>query len=317
MPMKLSFSTPEGNKDNMKPEPVNRPKRPAIRWHGGKWRMAKWIMSHFPDDHDLYVEPFGGSAAVLLQKPRSRMEVYNDLDLQVFNFFTVLRRWPNQFIQELKLTPFHNEEYMRSLFTDDTAEGQATTKEWDEMEQARRFYIRAYQSIMGPTVTWTNSFKRQKVYSRGKSGKSSMKPSAHTFAEVDHLYIVADRLRGVTFENTNWWTILEKYDTERTLFYLDPPYLGSTRKQNTKNAYAHEMMEPENHFAFLTLARGLQGIPLISGYDSELYRTELEERDWTKVTYNARINGPNKAVECLWLSPKCQDLLRRQNVQFT
>lgn len=296
----------------MKINNVNKPKRPAIRWHGGKWRMAKWIISHFPNDHDLYVEPFGGSAAVLLQKPRSRMEVYNDLDLQIFNFFSCLRKWPSSFIQELKLTPFHSEEYIRATGPQDNEE------ELDEMEMARRFYIRAYQSLMGPTVTWTNSFKRQKVYSRGKSGNSSMKPAAHSFAEVDHLYTVADRLRGVTFENTNYWTIFEKYDHERTLFYLDPPYLGSTRKQNKKNAYAHEMMEPENHFSFLTQVKGLQGIPLISGYDSQLYRNELEEFGWEKVTYNARINGPNNHIECLWLSPQCLDLLRRQtNVPIT
>lgn len=66
------------------------PVRPALRYHGGKWRMAPWILQYFPA-HECYVEPFGGAASVLLQKPRSYAEVYNDLDGTVVNFFKVLR----------------------------------------------------------------------------------------------------------------------------------------------------------------------------------------------------------------------------------
>lgn len=64
--------------------------QPAIRYHGAKFRLAPWIVEQMPG-HVCYVEPFGGAAGVLLQKPRSYSEVYNDLDDDVVNLFTVLR----------------------------------------------------------------------------------------------------------------------------------------------------------------------------------------------------------------------------------
>lgn len=65
-------------------------KHPAIRYHGGNFRLAPWIIEQMPE-HVCYVEPFGGAAGVLLQKPRSYAEVYNDLDGEVVNLFRVLR----------------------------------------------------------------------------------------------------------------------------------------------------------------------------------------------------------------------------------
>ena len=84
------------------------PARPALRYHGAKWRAASWIVACLPEDHDSYIEPFGGSAAVLLNKPRSPIEVYNDLDGEVVNFFRILRERPEDipllvrhFVQQL------------------------------------------------------------------------------------------------------------------------------------------------------------------------------------------------------------------------
>jgi DNA adenine methylase len=127
------------------------PSRPAFRYHGAKWRLAKWIIGYFPD-HDCYVEPYGGSAAVLLQKGRSWLEVYNDKSRQVVNFFQVLREQTDDLVRAIELTPWAKAEWELAQVDDP-----------DPVEAARRFYIRAYMSLAGPTAQWRTGWRRQKV----------------------------------------------------------------------------------------------------------------------------------------------------------
>lgn len=113
------------------------PTRPALRYHGGKWRLAPWIISHFPA-HRVYVEPFGGGASVLLRKPRVEREVYNDLDEDVVNLFQVLRDAgrSGQLIELLRLTPFARTEFEDSY--------EPTS---DPVERARRLVVRSYMGF--------------------------------------------------------------------------------------------------------------------------------------------------------------------------
>jgi len=285
---------------------IDRPIRPAAKWHGGKWRLAKWIISFMPQKHDVYVEPFAGSAAVLLNKPRSLIEVYNDMDLQVFNYFVILRNFPEALIRNIKLTPFHSEEWAFSWDTDDL---DVITP----IENARRFYIRSFMSIMGPTATWGNGFRRQKVYSRGKSGKSSMKPAAISFSETSHLYTIADRLRGVTFENIDAIACMSLYDSPDTLMYIDPPYLETTRQHKLDHAYAHEMLDEGVHISFLSQILEAASMSLISHYKCELYDDMLLPKGWECFEKEARTNGGGKTLEAIYLNPKIISKLEKEN----
>jgi DNA adenine methylase len=264
----------------------NVPARPAFRYHGSKWLLGKWIIGFFPP-HECYVEPFGGGAGVLLQKPRSWLEVYNDKAHQVVNFFRVLRENPDELIRVIELTPYAKEEWEQAFQSDP-----------DPVEMARRFYIRAYMSIAGSTAKWNTGWRRQKMITKVK-GQKRMTPAAISFMSVDHLYEVANRFRGVQIECADWQEIIDRYDSPETLFYLDPPYPASTRGRWKKTAYHHEMTD-DDHRELAERLRSIRGMAIISGYRCELY-DELY-RDWKREDKTARVNGPGQATESLWLS---------------
>lgn len=272
--------------------------RPPCRYHGSKHTLGPKIIPRLPVDHDLYSESHAGMFNVLLLKKRSPIEVANDLSGDVVNFFRVLRDSPDEFIRRVTLTPFALEEWRLSYEPTD-----------DPIERARRFYGRAYMSIAGPTSSLTNpGFRRQKKLSRSRNGRSTMTAAAKTFADVEHLWTIADRLRGVTIECEDALVHMKRYDSPRTLFYVDPPYYPSTRVFGARNAYEHEMDEAA-HETLLTTLNRLKAMVALSGYRCELYDDMLTE--WTRTDWTVRVNGDGSAVESLWLNPAAEEALRR------
>lgn len=263
------------------------PSRPALRYLGSKWRLAPWIISNLPP-HDLYCEPFGGAAAVLLRKPRSLLEVYNDLDGAVVNFFRMLRERPQELIEQIRLTPYARAEYDLSAELTD-----------DPLERARRFYARSYLSVAGPQTDGNPGWRRQRVFSRGTGGESKMRPAPLSFANIEHLWTIAERLRGVQIESAPALDIIEIFDTSATCFYIDPPYVHDTRGQWAVAGYRFEMSDDE-HIELATVLHGCAGMVLLSGYRCALY-DELYG-DWQRVDKVARVNGPGSATESLYIN---------------
>ena len=276
--------------------------RPPARYHGSKHTLGPWIIGHLPADHDTYDEPYCGMANVLLLKERSLIEAINDRSGDVVNFFRVLREAADELIRAIDLTPFAWDEWKLSC--------QPTE---DPLERARRFYARAYMSIAGPTSSSTNpGFRRQKVFSRGKDGRKTMTAAAKTFSDVDHLWAIARRLKGVTIENEDALVHIGRYDHPRTLFYVDPPYMPETRVRDARSAYDHEMTEAD-HAALLEALGGLSGMVALSGYRCPLYDVALG--GWTRYDKLARVNGEGSKVESLWLNPAAEGALREETLR--
>jgi DNA adenine methylase len=259
-------------------------KRPALRYYGGKWKLAPWIISHFPA-HKNYVEPCGGAASVLLQKPRSPLETYNDLDGNVVNFFRVLRDRPEELIRKIRLTPWARAEYELSLQPCE-----------DETEKARRFFMSAWMSFNGGTGDNPRLFG----WRHTKDSRLRL-PAAFDIINND-LEQVSSRLAGVQIEQRDFVTIIEVYDNDEALIYIDPPYVASERTNN-KDWYACEWTDTDHQTA-AALLRSALGYVIVSGYACPLYTELYEAHGWTRYDKEAQTNGGGKRIESIWLSPR-------------
>lgn len=254
--------------------------RPVVRWHGGKWKLAPWIISYFPK-HRIYVEPFGGGASVLLRKERSYAEVYNDLDDAVVNLFRVLRSdESDRLVRALKLTPFSRKEFIDAYDTSD-----------DPVEWARQLIIRSFMGF------GSNGHSRITGF-RANSNRSGTTP-AHDWANyASAIEGIIERLSGVVIEHRDACDVMAAHDGPQTLHYVDPPYVFETRADLQKD-YAHELSDSD-HLKLLDFVRGLAGKVIISGYPSEIYDGALAS--WSRIERPAFADGARPRTEVLWMN---------------
>ena len=206
--------------DDYTPKAIGRnrkKKKIAFGWYGGKFSHLEWLLPLLPYNHH-YCEPFAGSAAVLLNRMPSPVETYNDIDGQLVNFFRVLREQPEEITRAIALTPFSREEFYKAIYE--------TSEDISNLEQARRFFVRARQARTGLAQTatlgrWAN------CKNTSRSGMSGV--VSRWLGGIDGLPEIGERLARVQVENRPALDVIRLYDYEDTLFYCDPPYLHATR----------------------------------------------------------------------------------------
>ena len=273
------------------------PTRPVIRYFGGKWTLAPWIISFFPK-HLTYVEPFGGVASVLLRKePAPVVDVYNDLDHRIVNIFRILRDpVKSERLRELvEMTPFSREEFELS-YADDS--------ELDELEAARLHLLRAAAGFGASAhVREKTGFRSKDVRARAHAAKNWAK-----WPYQIPLYL--ERLRGCVIENQPASQVIARHDAPETLFYVDPPYVRETRGQSHRKDYAHEMTD-DDHRALAAQLHTVAGMVIVSGYASGMYDEELF-RDWERHERPHFANGGHERTEVVWLNRALVEKLGHQ-----
>ena len=261
--------------------------RPVLRYHGGKWVLAPWDISHFPP-HKIYLEPYGGAASVLLRKPRSYAEVYNDLDGELVNVFRVLRD-PKQaaaLVDALRLTPFARAEFEA-----------AYEPSCDPVDQARKTMARCFMGFGSNAHSHKTGF-------RANSNRSGT-TGAHDWAHFpDQIMTFCRRLAGVVLECRPALDIISQHDSAETLIYCDPPYPAETR--NPGHDYNFEM-DATDHGSLAQRLHAIRGMAIISGYPCELYNRLYG--DWECHTTGTYADGARARTECLWLSPQVSERL--------
>lgn len=309
------------------------PRRPVLRYLGGKWRLAPWLLGFMPA-HRIYVEPYGGGASVLLRKPRSYAEVHNDLDSEVVNVFRVLRDLESaaRLRIALELTPYAREEYELAYEPSD-----------DPVERARQTIVKSFMGFGSASIhagrprgmrtratTWPAATgfntraishpetERWSTGYRGNANRSGTTP-AHDWSYYPmNLPALVERLSGVVIENRPALDLLPIYNKLDALIYCDPPYLFRTRqpgkrgRQRPRQEYAHEMTEVE-HSQLAEALCSLSAMVMVSGYPDPVY--EELYRGWERRERKHLADGARVRTEVVWLNPACANALRDKHHQ--
>jgi DNA adenine methylase len=265
---------------------VSSPLKPPFPYFGGKSRLAPWIASLIPD-HRVYVEPYAGSAAVLFAKRPAAIEIVNDLDGNVVNFFRVLRDRETELVRALTYTPYAREEY---------AAADLAKSDLDDVERARRFLVRCTQGHnaagAGGRAGWSNGIRRNQS-------------QAGTVVNlVDRLPQIARRLRQVVVEHRDVVECIAAYDADDAVLFVDPPYLATTRA--SRDDYRLDVADEAEHRRLADALHAYTGTVLLSGYPSALY-DDLFGNWWrvsvevTRPSSNQRgRSGADLGVEVVW-----------------
>ena len=276
--------------------------RSPVKMIGGKGVLRRKILPYFPA-HTTYVEPFGGGANLLLIKEPCATEVYNDLDPRLVGLFRCIvdPELRKQLTWKLALTPYSRHERLESKA--------AALKEEDPVEQARMFFTDSRQSLGGmlDRTSWG--------LVTTTSVRGMAQPISACLKTISMLPRVAERMKDVQLLNQDWKKVVKKFDSKRTLFYMDPPYPKETRRDGW---YDFEM-STQDHLDLVAAVKKAKGMVVLSGYPNEAYVT-LEKSGWERVEFNRSCNAAartkhtqlqgdgiiktfQKRTECIWLSP--------------
>lgn len=278
--------------------------RPVLRYHGGKFgtrgAVADRIAAEFPE-HRIYVEPFGGAASVLLRKPRSYGEIYNDQWSGVVTVFRVLRdpEKSAQLIDLLRLTPFARDEI------DNTYE--THMRDLSDIEYARRLIFRSFAGFGSGAMNpkYATGF-------RASCKRSGTTPARDWMNYPPIIEAFVARLQGVVIENVPAADVIPRHDSPETLFYVDPPYVHSTRSQKRRRVREYEFeMTDTDHCLLAAQLRNVAGMVVLSGYPCELYDDLY--RGWERLEFAAMADGASPRTEVLWFNAAAA--LRRRDMR--
>lgn len=256
---------------------------PPFAYYGGKTRIASRIAALLPA-HGHYVEPYAGSLAVLLAKPRSRMETVNDLDQDLMTFWRVLRDDPAALARVCMLTPHSRAEYAACGDIDGAG---------SDLERARRVWTQIAQGRKGSLLP--NGWRHYV-----DPGGSGTPMPGYLSGYVERMAAAAQRLHAVSLECRPALELIERYGrSPDVLLYVDPPYLGSAR--NTHSGYRHEMKSETDHTDLATALRACRAAVVLSGYDSPLYTDLYGGWETVRIATTTEQGGAQQQrTEVLW-----------------
>lgn len=247
--------------------------RSPITWMGGKYYSAPHILQSFPypSDYDVYVELFGGAAHVLMQKPPSKhVEVYNDLNQDLVNFWMCCRNQAQELEQRCKSLPYARSlyyQYHKSLFDGTPMEPLERATRW--------FYVLRSNFSSEPPAPSPNGWSAGAKH-RGNN-------AAHSYhSALDLFTLVQTRLQFVLIDCRDFAEVFHSYDRRRVLFYIDPPYLGHEQYYNIGEG----VFSLADHQRLATLLNATQAYVALSYYPHPLLDELYPQEKWQRTTWH-------------------------------
>lgn len=221
--------------------------RAPFGYAGSKSRSVKNILPHLPYRNG-YIEPFGGSGAILLARDSSPFEVFNDRHAGIVALYRCIhdKDLMNQLMTRLSMLTHSREEFLWCKET--------WTNPDDIVERAARWFYMVHCSFGSLCRNFGRAVKDK------HQTISKMDNSVQTFHRLHQ------RIRNVLIENQDWRHILQDFDDSDHVFYLDPPYMGVSG-----GIYKYDMNSEEEHREMLNRIFELKGFVALSGYENPLY----------------------------------------------
>ncbi len=269
-----------------------RKSKPAFSYFGSKHRLALPILKYLPP-HNAWVDAFCGSAALTLAKSPAPIEIINDINGEIINFFEQLRNRPEKIYSILDFTPYAREELKKA---------RENGGRISQIERARRFIVSSMMSINGMFGDHRGGFSYSNSYAR-----RGMEARVSRWNNMPlRLQFVVERLKSVRLENKDARTLMKGFiKRPATLIYLDPPYLAKRSK-----GYDFDQTDEKFHEELLDIACTAKCMILISGYDNPLYKKYLKSKfGWKTVKISTHTQGSNgkrmERIEYLWQNEYC------------
>lgn len=197
-----------------------------IKWMGGKSNSIKKILPLIPE-HKTYVEPFFGGGWIYFAKEKSKVEVINDINGDLVNFFEVLRTQYDEFIERYNFVIKSRELFLKYRET-------ISDEKLSSLERAFRFFY-VNQNAFGGLIRYN-----QKGMCNSPFAGSPDREAQSSFWDLEKLKNAHERLKETIIENDTYEKIIKRYDKPYTLFYFDPPYVCKDGKYNGKNDFDYD-----------------------------------------------------------------------------
>lgn len=263
----------------------------AFNYFGGKFTWLEYLYQYFPQRFVNLIDVFAGSMVVSLNYHAKVIKTANEINGEITNFFEVLRNNENELIRLISLTPCSRLEYNNCYEHSD-----------DNIEQARRFYVRARQSFFGLGAQRTNKGFHMAKSQLNCNGGETVSRWNNSIEKLHQVAVIIRKNFQIT--NEDFADCIDRMDSTSSFFYCDPPYPKECR--HSYNDYKFEFSD-EDHKRLSIKLHSIKGMAMVSGYDCELMTTLYS--DWTMVRFPIKKNNirSNDVQECVWINYKSKD----------